>query len=84
MIVPFFQFCALPRLQVTRDVSGFSVPIIAFGAGGPGLSYAILVLNLWVVEILVQKSNAEVACTEMSADEISTKVYLVSFLAGPK
>ena len=85
MIVPFFQFCALPRLQVTRDVSGFSVPIIAFGAGGAGAFIRhFSPESMGGGGDIGAKINADVARTEISADEIGTKLYLVSFLAGPK
>ena len=76
-----FQFCALPQLQATRAVSGRSVPIIAFGAGG-----AAAYIRHFGPEYMGgagdigAKTDAEVARTGLSADEIGTKVYFVSSL----
>ena len=85
MSLSYFQFFSLPQLQVTRAVSGFSVPIIAFGAGGAGAFIRHFgPESMDGAGDIGAKINADVARTEISADEIGTKVYLVSFLAGPK
>ena len=78
--VLFFQFGAFSQLQATRAVSGRSVPIIAFGAGG-----AAAYLRCFGPESMGgagdigAEIDAEVArTTGLSPDEIGSKVYLVS------
>ena len=81
MIVSFFQFCALPQLKATRAVSGRSVPIIAFGAGGAGAYVRHFgPESMGGAGDIGAKIDAEVARTGLSADEIGLKVYLVSYI----
>ena len=78
MIVSFFQFFALPQLQVTRAVSGGSVPIIAFGAGGAAAYIRCFgPESMGGAGDIGPKIDAEVARTGLSANEIGNKVYLV-------
>ena len=68
---------SVPQLRATsRAVSGRSVPIIAFGAAGPGAYIGFfLVRNAWEVsEILVVQKL--VARTGLSDDEIGPKVHI--------
>ena len=87
MIVPFylyyFQFIANPQLQATRAVSGFSVPIIAFGATGAASFIGQFgPESMGGTGDIGARIDAEVARTGLSADEIGLKVYLAScFLA---
>ena len=80
MIVPFymyFQFCAFPQLKATRAISGRSVPVIAFGAGGAGaFMRACTPESVGGVGDIGAKISAEVARTGLSADEIGPKVHI--------
>ena len=81
----YFQFFSLSQLQVTRAVSGISVPVIAFGAGGAGAFIRHFgPESMGGAGDIGAKIVAEVARTGMTADDIGIKVYLVSFLGGPK
>ena len=81
----YFQFFSLSQLQVTRAVSGSSVPVIAFGAGGAGAFIRHFgPESMGGAGDIGAKIVAEVARTGMTADDIGIKVYLVSFLGGPK
>ena len=80
MIAPFylhFQYCALSQLQATRAVTGRSVPIIALAAGG-----AVAFIRYCSPEYMGgigdigAKTDAEVARTGLSADEIGSKVHI--------
>ena len=74
-----FQFCALRQLKVTRAVSGRSVPIIAFGAGGAGAYIRYFgPESMGGAGDIGAKIDAEGARNGLSADEIGTKVYLLS------
>ena len=83
MFVFFFQFYALPQLQATRAVSGRSVPIISFGAGG-----AAAFMRCFGPESMGgagdvgAKIDAEVARTGLSDDEIGPKVKFRIMLLG--
>ena len=80
IIVPlylYFQFFAFPQLLVTRAVSGRSVPIITFIAGGAG---AVIRLSgpesIGGAGDIGAKIDAEVARSGLSEDEIGHKVHI--------
>ena len=78
-ISSFFQFCSFPQLQATRIVSGRSVPIISFGAGGAAFFIRYIgPESLGGAGDINAKVDAEVARTGLPADEMRHKVYLVS------
>jgi hypothetical protein len=78
MIFFFFQFYALPQLRATRAVSGRSVPVISFGAGGAAAFIRCFGSeSMGGVGDIGAKIDAEVARTGLSADEIGLKVLII-------
>ena len=73
----YFQFFAYSQLQATRAVSKRYVPIIAFIAAGAG---AIIRLfgpeSMGGAGDINAKTDAEIARTGLSADEIGHKVHI--------
>ena len=89
MIVPFILpvlfSSSIASYQNRQRIFCANNCFIAFGAGGAGAFIRHFgPESMGGAGDIGAKINADVARTEISADEIGTKVYLVSFLAGPK
>ena len=75
------QFFCLPHVQITRAISGHSVPIIACVAAG-----AAAIVRLFGPESIGgvgdfgARIDAEVARTGLSPDEIGPKVHISVFI----